>query len=82
MIDLKAYTRLKAQVDQAQREHDRAVGSLDQLKKQLLDEFKCKTLEEAQELLEHYEKEEKLAEKEYNREYKAFTDKWGEVLGL
>ena len=49
-IDANEYKRLKSRVEQLQREHDRAQGSLDRLMQQLKDEHGVATLDAARKL--------------------------------
>lgn len=47
-----AYTNLKAKLEAAQAEKNKALGAREELLRRLKDEFGCKTIEEARELLE------------------------------
>ena len=81
MTDLRQFTELKAKVEQAQQKADRAQGSLDQLNKQLKEEFDCDDLEEAETKLEELTKEEKSISKEFETALKQFEDRWKEKIG-
>ena len=79
-MDLKEFTRLKSKVDELQCRKDRATGALEQLRKQLKDEFDCESVEEAQKLLAKMEKEESKLEKDFDISLKEFNEKYGEMM--
>lgn len=80
MIDLKKFNALRAKVQEAQGDVDRARGALDQMLKQLRDEFGCKDLEAADRKAKLLEEQAEAAEEEYNDALQAFEEEWGEVL--
>ena len=79
-MDLKRFQALKDRAEALQREADRAAGALQQLKFRLKDEFNCKTLEEAEKLLQRLSKEQKEAEKTFNQALKIFEAEFGDLL--
>lgn len=80
MADLKQFAELKSKVEQAQQRMDRAQGSLDQLMKQLKEDFDCKTIEEATAKLKKLKKEESSIEEEFTEAMEKFNEKWQEKL--
>lgn len=79
-IDLKRYEKLKSQVDQLQRDSDRAAGALSSMMKRLEEEFQCKTLEEAESLSSQLKQEVGQAEAKFNEALEQFEEEWGETL--
>ena len=79
-MNLKRFTALKQKAEDAQREADKAQGALDQLKERLKKEFQCNSLKDAETLLRKLEKEEKEAEREFDKSLAEFEDKFGSVL--
>ena len=79
-MNLKRFTALKQKAEDAQREADKAQGALDQLKERLKKEFQCCSLKDAESLLRNLEKEEKEAEREFDKALAEFEDKFGSVL--
>ena len=80
-MELKEYNRLKGKVDDLRAAADRAAGALEQQMDRLYREFECRSLEEAEELLDKLEQEEAVAKHRYEEELKAFQEQWGEKLG-
>lgn len=80
-MNLDQYQRLKAKVEAARKRADKAAGALDQLKKQLKDEFGCTDLKAAKALLKKLESSEAEAERAADAAMEAFDEKWGELLG-
>jgi len=80
MIDLKTYEKLKAAVNEKQREADRAKGAFDQNVKQLKEEFGCNSLKEARDKLEQLTASEEKAEQEYDRLLRDFQREWSHVV--
>jgi hypothetical protein len=80
MISLEEFSKLKKQVDQAQREADEANGALKQLHLRLADEFDCQTEEAARKLLEKMERELEKDEKIYEKELVAYKKKMEGIL--
>jgi len=80
MIDLKKYKQLKTDVQEAQREADRAEGSLEAVKKELKSSFNVDNLSEAKKLLARLENDKSNAEKKYDTELKKFEEKWKDEL--
>lgn len=80
MIDIEQYNRIKKKADQARADVQRAEGALDQVMKNLKDDFGCSTIEEAEAKLIELEEQEKAAEAAYQTELAAFQEKWGDLL--
>ena len=79
-IDVAEYQKLKAKVDRARADADKAVGALDQMKIELKKEFDCDSLEDAAELLKKLELEEKAIMKEYEEGLAEFESQWAKYL--
>ena len=67
MTDLQRYLDLKEKADKLRRDADRAAGAEDQLKKRLVEEFGCNSVNQAKILLENLELELEGAEAEYEK---------------
>ena len=80
MIDLARYQLLRSRLDKAQREVDRAQGSLDQLMVRLKDEHGCETLKQAEKKLKRMESDSEGAEQEYDRLLSEFDEEWGDRM--
>ena len=78
--ELERYNELKKKSDQLQREADRAEGAEQQLKQQLLLEFNCKKLKEAEKLLVQFQKDQEEGEKEFREAMDKFEEAWKEHL--
>ena len=80
MADLKRYNELKEKVEDIQKKADRAQGNLDQIMKQLKNDFDCDDLEEAKAILDKLEKELEETESEFDEAISEFEEKWGDKL--
>jgi len=80
MIDLARYQLLKSKLDKAQREVDRAQGSLDQLMVRLKDDHGCETLKQAEKKLKQMESDSEGAEQKYDRLLNEFDEEWGDKI--
>jgi len=80
MADLKRYNELKEKVEDTQKKADRAQGNLDQIMKQLKNDFDCDDLEEAKAILDKLEKELEETESEFDEAISEFEEKWGDKL--
>lgn len=80
MADLKRYTELKRQVEQAQKAADRAEGALEQLEAQLKKDFNCSSIEEAEKKLKTLTREQQEAEEDFQTALEAFEEKWNDKL--
>jgi predicted translin family RNA/ssDNA-binding protein len=80
MADLERYSELRDRITKMRREADKASGALESLLARLKEEFGCKTLEEAEELLK--ETQDQLAELEqtFNKSLHKFEKKWSDAL--
>lgn len=79
-IDVKEFQRLKDKVTRLQREADKAAGAYDEQMRRLKDEYGCKTIEAAAEMLVELEQEATVAEKVFNKAAEKFEKEWGDVL--
>lgn len=79
-MNLKEFEKLKAEVEQLQRDADRAAGALQQSKLRLCAEFDCANIAQARKLLEELEAEQAAAEKNYKKKYGEFYAKHSERL--
>ena len=75
-IDLERYNELKDHAEQAQRDADKARGAAEQLTAQLITDFDCQTLRQARAKLKVILKEEADAEREYDKAYIEFVEKY------
>lgn len=80
MTTLERYVRLKKEAEQRQRAADRARGSLDQVLRQLQEEFSCKTLEDGQKLLAQLIQERDQLDKRLAQRLRQFEQRFAERL--
>lgn len=76
MINEQEYEDLKQEVEQAKEEAARAQGALDQLMTRLHEEFKCKSVADARDLLEEYKARRDKAAREYKVAMSSYTKQW------
>lgn len=81
-MDLKTYQKVKENVEELQRRHDRAEGALQQLSQRLKTEFDCDTIEEAEAKLNRLEFEAKEASDELDRAFESFKQEWSDALDI
>lgn len=74
MIDVDEFQELKSTVDRMQKESDKAEGALQQLKKQMKDEFDCPTIKDAKQLVSELDQQEKQTTKQYQSELVKFKE--------
>ncbi len=74
------FQKFTEQIQEFQREVDKAKGVLDHLLKRLLTEFDCDSLEAATKLLKKKEKTAKDAESKFEEALDEFEERWGETL--
>lgn len=79
-MNLDEYTSLRREVERKQREADRAQGALEQVKKQLKEEFACTSLEEAEKLLRQLERKCEKQEALLDKELAEWKKKYGGSL--
>jgi len=72
----ETYLRLKKEVEQAQREAERARGALEQLIVQLKKEFGCGSVKEAKTALQALCEEREMALNKLKRALKEYEEKW------
>lgn len=80
MISLDDYSALARRVEELKRKRDRAAGAAEERKRQLKEEFGCKTLDEARTLLTKKQKQERKLNEEYLNAKEAFEKKWKDKL--
>lgn len=78
MSRLKKYMELKKRVEQAQQKADKAEGALEQVMKQLKENFDCPTLEAAKRKLKLLEKQKQDMGIKFDNEVKEFEEKWSD----
>ncbi len=76
MNRLKEYTELKRKTEEAQQNADKAEGALEQVMKQLKDDFDCSTLTEAKKKLKQLQKQEEKITTEFEEAIESFEEKW------
>jgi len=80
-MNLERYKHLERVVKAQQRKADKAAGVLEQLKKELLAEFGCRSLAEAKAMLDKLERQEKKAEAAFSVALAEFEKEYGHLLG-
>lgn len=75
-MDEKKFRELKNQVEDAKREAAEALGACNQLHDQLKKEFKVKSLDEAENLLETFKKNLEKSERDYERALAEYERRW------
>jgi len=76
---VKEYIDLKRKIETTQQSIDKAKGALEQLLKNLKQDFNCETVEEAEEKLKTLQEEQLKLEEQFNEELKNFKKKWNEI---
>jgi len=74
--NLKRYLDLKKRVEEAQQRADRAEGALQQVMKQLQEDFGCSTLGEAKKKLKILERQKQEARSDFENNMRKFEEKW------
>jgi len=83
MLDrFEEFDRLKNTVEEAQQKADRAVGALEQITKQLKQEFDCKSIKEAEKKLLQLKKQEETEEQDFDKAMRIFKKKWGNKISI
>lgn len=80
-ITLDEYKLLKTRVEECERKASRAEGAYEEAMKQLKS-FGYDSIEDAQLGLNEMKKKLAEAEERYEKELKAFKEKWGDVLDI
>lgn len=78
---LDDYQKIRRRVEAAKTARDRAKGALDELTARLRKEFGCKTVEEAEALLDELKKEEITLAGKYVKARAEFLKAWKEKVG-
>lgn len=79
-MTLEEFTALKEKMASLKSQRDEAAGALQQLLKELKNEFGVGSIKEAEKLLARLEKEGEKESREYQRKVDAFQKKWGNIL--
>jgi len=77
---LEQYKELKDKADKAQQNHNKAEGALDQIKRQLKEDFGCSSLKDAKNKLKMLTKEVAEAEKDLQNAMDEFESEWEDEL--
>jgi len=80
MIDVNEYQKLKAKVDQARTDADKAAGAKERIQAEMKKEFDCDSQADAVKMLKKLEQEEKTATKKYEDAFVEFESEWAEYL--
>ena len=80
MTVLKDYTNLKENVEEAEREANKAEGALEQVMKRLKKEFGCTTLEAADKKYGKMKKQAESAKEKFEKAVEEFEEKWSDEL--
>jgi hypothetical protein len=80
VIALDDFQALRRKVEKAQTKKAEADGREQQIRKQLLEEFKCKSVQEAKATLLQLQTDEEVIGAEYLAKKEAFLEKWQKVL--
>jgi outer membrane protein TolC len=79
-VKLKKYNRLKAAVDKAKVDHDKAQGTIDYILKGLKDNFNVASLKEAERLYKKLQADEQAAEVAFEEAQARFQRKYSDLL--
>ncbi len=79
MSTIQKYMELKRKVEKAQQKADKAEGALEQVMKQLKEEFDCPTLESAKKKLKLLKAQEEKAKDAFEEAVEEFEEKWDET---
>lgn len=74
--ETEVFRKLKKEVENAAAEAQRAKGAYDQLTSQLVNEFECSNLKEAEALLAKLEAEAEKSEKQFRKCLNEYEKKW------
>lgn len=81
-MSLSTLSEMKQQIERLQKEADMAEGELNQIMKQLKQEFNCDSIEEAEDALQELEQERKETKELFDSSLKAFKDKWEDIIDV
>ena len=81
MMEIKDFENLKKKIESIKDKRSRAEGSLEQVKSQLFEKFKVKTIEEAEELSKKLSKEIESDKIKFNKYLKELDDitEWDKI---
>ena len=77
---LERYTRVKKQVENLQREHDRAEGILSECLGRLQEKFGVDSLKAANQLLKKLEEQGQQREQKFEQELAHFEEQYGQFI--
>lgn len=80
VFDLKKHMALKDHLAKIRQATDRAQGALDQILIRLSKELGCKSLDEANTLMEQLNQDAEAIEKKYAKALKALEEEFGDLL--
>lgn len=80
VISISEFEALKREADKHRREADRATGALEQLKASLKPDSGCKSVAEAEKMLERLLKEQAEDEENFDEAYTTFRGKFDQRL--
>lgn len=75
-MSLSDYNRLKTSIDAARSRRDKNLGAAEQIRSQLMDDYECKTLEEAEKLLEKCRQKEENETGMFEKMLEEYRKKW------
>lgn len=79
-LALDDFETVKRQIGILRRDRDKALGTYEGLLKRLESEFNCKSLQEAEELLDGMIKKERNLQSLWSKQLSLFKKKWGHKL--
>ena len=80
MTTINKYLKLKENVEQAVRKANQAEGALNQIMKQLKNEFDCVVLQEAEKKYKKLQRQARMAKEEFENAIEEFEKKWSNQL--
>jgi hypothetical protein len=80
MLTVKQYEELVRQAERGNKDAERAAGARQQLMKQLKEKFGCRTVEQAEKLLDKRQKQRDKAQEAAERLLAEFEEAYGELL--
>ncbi len=76
MITVKEFARLKTQVEEANKTAERSVGALEEIRKQLKEDFDCTSLSHAKAMLSNLTQKIIDSETAFQEALSEFQEKW------
>ena len=78
--ELQRFQSLQKKVERLKTDKSKAEGALEQLKKQLADDFDCDSVEEAEKLIDELEAKQKADEERFQKDLHEFEKTYGDQL--